>query len=296
MKGDFPPSSKLTGVSDSAAARPIRRAVRRRAGEAQPGEVRMRGERRARLLPPALHDVEHPRRQARAGRDVGEHRAGERRPLGGLEHHGVPRRKGRAHLPGAEHQRRVPGRDQRRHPGGLVADVVVGGVAGDDLPSDAAREIGEERDVVRASRHHVLAVAEEQGAVVEGLDGREVLDAGLDALRQSIEDGSAAGRPERGPARKRLARGPHRVVHVAAGARAHLSQKLPVDGREHGESIGRRDPLAADPVPGVHLDAGNTGSVRHPALRRRSLRHPPLRRPPRRCSSVGRISRRRNPT
>ena len=27
MKGDFPPSSKLTGVSDSAAARPIRRAV-----------------------------------------------------------------------------------------------------------------------------------------------------------------------------------------------------------------------------------------------------------------------------
>ena len=152
-------------------------------------------------------------------------------------------------------------------PGGLVADVVVHRVAGDDLASHPARKLGEERDVVCASRHHVLPVADEQGAVVAGLDGRELVDAGEDAIRQPVEDGPASGRPQRGPARKRLARRPHRILRFPIGAGAHFRQRLAVDGREHGEAPGRCDPFPADPVPGVDADAGDSDAVRHVRLK-----------------------------
>ena len=47
--------------------------------------------------------------------DVGEQRRGQRRPLGRLQHDGVPRGQRRRDAPGRQHQRRVPRRDDGGH-------------------------------------------------------------------------------------------------------------------------------------------------------------------------------------
>ena len=55
--------------------------------------------------------------QPRLVREVGEQRARERRPLGGLQDDGAARRERGRGLPGREHERRVPRRDHDRRAG-----------------------------------------------------------------------------------------------------------------------------------------------------------------------------------
>ena len=48
-----------------------------------------------------------------------------------------------------------------------------------------------------------------------------------------------------------------RRVHLGRAARRDLGQRLLTDRGHVGERARRRDPLAADPVPGVNRYAGN---------------------------------------
>ena len=88
-------------------------------------------ERGARLGPVPLHDVEDARRQPGLVGDVGEQRGGQRRPLRRLDHDRVAGRERRADPPGRQHQRRVPGRDDRGDPGRVVGDPLA-------VPADLA--------------------------------------------------------------------------------------------------------------------------------------------------------------
>ena len=81
-----------------------------RAGERDPIDVLVSGERRARAGARAVDDVEDAGREAGLIGEIAEHRARERRPLGGLQHDGVAGGERRPDAPGREHERRVPGR------------------------------------------------------------------------------------------------------------------------------------------------------------------------------------------
>src|SRR5262249_40322475 len=111
MNGPFPPSSAVKGTRFRAAATPIARPHSGepglgRAGEGDPPDARVRDERRAGLLSDPLDDVEHAGREAGLGREVGEQRGRERRPLCRLEDDGAAGGQGRRRLPRREHEGR----------------------------------------------------------------------------------------------------------------------------------------------------------------------------------------------
>ncbi len=89
----------------------------RRAGEADPPDPPVADQRCADLFTDPLHHVEHPRRDARLVRQVGEQRARQRRPFRRLEDHRVAGGQRRRALPGGEHERCVPRRDHDRRAG-----------------------------------------------------------------------------------------------------------------------------------------------------------------------------------
>jgi hypothetical protein len=214
----------------------------------------MTGEGRAGPGAGALHHVEDTGRQAGVVGDVGQQRRGERRPLRRLEHDGVARRERRADPPGGQHERRVPGGDDRSHAGRVIGDAFA--VAADLAVSVGERlgVVGEVAEVHRHPGHDAAPVRAQQGAVVPGLDPRQVLAARVDAVGDPPED--------RGPVRHRQSR-PRREGGVGrgdrpvdlGGAAGHdLTEDRLVDGGDVGERGGRRHPLATDPMPGVDPD------------------------------------------
>src|SRR5579872_1188923 len=233
-------------------------ARRDRPGEADPIDAGVVDEGLARLGARPLHHVEDAGRHARVARDRGEQRAGERRPLGRLEHHGVPGREGGAELPRREHERRVPRGDERGDPGGLVDDAVVDLVMAGDVVLQVAGELREERHVVSGAIDDALQVAHVERAVVHRLDRRELLLAVDDPRREAVEDGAASFGAERRPAGEGCAGGADRLIDVARGASAHLAEARSVDRREDREGgVPRGRRLPADPVARLDLDAGD---------------------------------------
>ena len=115
--------------------------------ERDAADARVGHERCTRLLPDSLHDVEDARRQASLRREVGEERAGERRPLGWLQDCCASGREHRADLPGREHEGRVPGRDQRCDARRVVADAVFDPVCLPGAPAQIERQLGKEANV-----------------------------------------------------------------------------------------------------------------------------------------------------
>ena len=176
-------------------------AGRDRAGERDPGQVRVRRQRRAGLAAQALDDVEHAVRQTGVAGDVGQQAGGQRRPLRRLGHHRVPGRERGRDPPGRQHERGVPRRDHRGDPGGRPGHLLA--VAG-DLQAAAVQlgePVGEEAEVLRDPRHHAAAVGAEQRAVVAGLHLRQVLDPPLDAVGDRVQDGGPVRRRGRAPSR-----------------------------------------------------------------------------------------------
>ena len=81
----------------------------------------------------ARHDVDDARRHARLAAEVGEQERGERRVLGGLQHHRVARGQRRSDFPGGHQQRIVPGYDAGHHPPGLFDhEIELNGIAWGD--------------------------------------------------------------------------------------------------------------------------------------------------------------------
>ena len=164
---------------------------------------------------------------------------------GGLSDDGVPGRERRADPPGGQHQRRVPGRDDRDHAGGVVGDPLA--VAA-DLQVRVAElllgVVGEVPEVHRHPRHHAAPVAADQRAVVAGLDPGEVLDPGLDPVGDPAQDRRALGHRQRRP---RGEGGPRRrdgAVDLLRRPRRAPGELGLVDRGDVGEGGGRGDPLA----------------------------------------------------
>ena len=202
----------------------------------------------------ALDDVEDTGRQAGLVGDVGQQRGGERGPLRWLDHDGVAGREGRSDPPGGQHQRRVPGRDDRDHAGRVEGDPLA--VAADlaVLVVQLLGPVGEVAEVHAHAGHHAAAVGAQQRAVVAGLDAGEVLGAGVDAVGDAPQDRGPLGHGQRRPGREGRARRAYGEIDLVLAARGDLTQLGLVDGRDVGERRGGRDPLPVDPVPGVDLD------------------------------------------
>jgi hypothetical protein len=209
----------------------------------------------ARLDAEALHDVEHPVREPGLGRDVGEQRRGERRPLRRLHDDRVARGERGGDAPGGEHERRVPRGDDGGDAGRVPRHVVAVPTRLEVVVVQGEQVVGEEAEVHRDARHHAAAVRPQQRAVVARLDLREVLDAGLHTVGDPVQDGCALRRRGPRPADEgrpgRVDRGVDLRLPTARDVRDHLA----VERRDVLEGLRARDPPATDPVTGVDLDA-----------------------------------------
>ena len=235
-------------------------AGRDRAGEADPGH----GPGCAASGAPAsgaqaLHDVEHAVGQPGVAGDVGQQARGQRRPLRRLGDHGVPGRERGGDPPGRQHQRRVPRRDHRgdagRGPGHLLpvsGDLQVPGV-------ELAEPVGEEPEVVRHPRHHAAPVRAQQRAVVAvstwaSSSARRSMPSAIAFRILARCSGGVAAQPPKAS----------RAARTAASTSAAAPRAISASGRSSmGEMsvkvAGGADPAAADPVPGVDVDAGHAG-------------------------------------
>ena len=214
-------------------------------------------ERGADLLADALHDVQDAGRQPRLVREVGEQRARQRRPLGGLEDDRAARREGRRGLPRREHERRVPRRDHDGRPGRHADDPV--------------------RRPVR--RPHALLVALGQVGVAAVVAGAAQDHPGLAASAPA----SPCRRTRRARGARRRARSGRRAV--AGTARGRRGRAPPMRGTRRVRRRGRAPPRA--PLRGRPGRAAPSRS----ASGRRSARA--TRRAVRRCSGRSRRRRRR---
>ncbi len=130
---------------------------------------------------PALRDdVDHARRQVALLEALREQQRGERRGLGGLEHHGVAAGEGGGELPRGHEQREVPGDHLARHaeraraPAGQGVVELVG----------PARVVEEVR---RGERDVDVARLLDRLAAVERLDDGELARALLDAAGDAVD-------------------------------------------------------------------------------------------------------------
>ena len=114
MFGLLPPSSSVTFFRLPAGRLHDQLADLGRAGERDLVHVRVRGQRGAGGLAEAGDDVDHAVGDAGLGDQLGQPQRGQRRLLGGLEHHGAAGRQRRAELPRRHQQREVPRDDLAR--------------------------------------------------------------------------------------------------------------------------------------------------------------------------------------
>ena len=227
-----------------------------RAGEAHAADPGVRDKRGARLLADPLDDVEDARgKPASAVRSASiEH--DERRPLGGLQDHGVAGgERGRLFqvesMNGAFHGVMTAagpaGMRTTRLSVELLDHALLVGLGQVGVASVVARAAGDDAGPERALEHRH----------VEALDGREPLDVGVDQVGEPAQVRPPAGRAERGPRGERA--GGRRDGHVdlrLTGPR-HLREHALVDRRTVLEPLLARHPAPADPVVGRDGDAGH---------------------------------------
>ncbi len=121
------------------------------------------------------------------------------------------------------------------------------------------RAIGEEINVERGTRNHAHRIADQQRAVVLGLDRGDLLAVIEDGLREALQNRMATFGAERGPLGIRAARRCDRGIDFFGAGRAHIRQMLAVDWRAVSKLSFGLDPLAVDEVIGRDVDARNFG-------------------------------------
>ena len=152
ITGFLPPSSKCTRFRVGAPCAMIAEPVDALADEGDRLDRGMLGQRLAGFLADAVHGVEHAVGNAGLLHQLRQQVGGDRRPFRRLVHHGAAGGQRRGDLPGREHERRVPRRDDAdradRHPGRDVPVLVarrVQPVAG------IGAFVGEEAEILRGA-------------------------------------------------------------------------------------------------------------------------------------------------
>ena len=204
------------------------------------------GDQRAAGLARAGDDVDHARRQVGLLADLGEGQRGQRRGLGGLEHHRVAAGQRGGNLPGQHQQREVPRDDLAGHAErprrGTVAGVLqlVG-------PAGVVEEVRRDQRDVDVTRFP------DRLAVVERLEHGQFAGSFLDDPGDAEQVLAALLGRQHGPgALVGLAGGGHRTVHVGRARLGHLGQDLLGGGRDGLERAavraGRELPVDEEPV------------------------------------------------
>ena len=219
----------------------------------------MAGQGRSDLLADPLDDVEDSGREAGIGDEVAEERAGERRPLGRLEHDGRAGGERRCRLPGGQHEGRIPWCDHDRRTARHADDPVARAVRLPEPLLVRDREIGVRAEVAGAAPDHARSQRAEEHRHVGALDGRKALHVRVDQVGEPVHHLGPAGRAKRGPAGERVGRRRQRELGLTLAAARDLGERRGVDRAEIGERRVAPHPLPADEVLGRDLDAGNPG-------------------------------------
>ena len=176
--GDLPPSSSVTGATWRAAAAWTSAPTATEPVKEMMPDAWMGGERRARLLAEAGHDIERAGRKTRLPREVGERERGEAGFLRRLQHAGVAHRQRRADGAPGDLHRIVPRHDMSGHAMRLAQGVDrVAVEIGDRFAHHLVGGAGVELHVAR-HRQRVGAALLQRLADVERLDPRKLVDAG----------------------------------------------------------------------------------------------------------------------
>ena len=234
-----------------------------RAGEGDPGQIRVRHQRRSRLRAQALDDVEHAVGQPGVPGDVREQAGGQRRPLGRLGDDGVPGRERGRDAPGREHQRGVPRGDHRGDAGRIPGDLL--GVPGDlhgspgrGWPSQSAKNsklcatLGITLRRCERSSEPLSQVSTWASSSIRARTPAPI--ARSTAARSS---GGVAAQPVNAAFAALTA-----AATSAGPAPGHLGDGGLVYRGEVRKRGGRGDAAATDPMAGVHRDAGHVRRAR----------------------------------
>ena len=185
---------------------------------------------------------------------IGQQRTGQRRPFRRLENAGIASGQRRPQLPGGQHQRRVPGRDDHHHASRIVPHDVVRLLGVDGAVLQRQRMLGEPADVEHGTRHHAMAHARQQHAGVVALQQAQGVGALADLLCKAVQKGFALGGAERAPGGKSLLRGADRGVDLFGAGFRDAAQQALVNRAMQLEGRPGADPLAVDVMIGGHGD------------------------------------------
>ena len=151
-------------------------------------------------VPVTGQHVDDPRRDAGLFGESRQCQRGERRQLGGLEHHGVAHGDGRSDLPAGGEQRRIPGRDLQHYTDRLTPRVVeVRSRYWDDL---AMQLVGPAGVILEHFCHfHGLATAiADRFTRTDRLQACQLFGAATNALANREHQAAALGMGHRPPA------------------------------------------------------------------------------------------------
>ena len=165
--------------------------------------------------------LKHAGREPGLGRQVGQQRARQRRPLGRLQDDGAAGGQRRRGLPGREHERRVPGRDHDGRAAGMRITRFAGAVRLPHALLVGRGQVGVGAEVARAAGDHArlqraLAASPCRGTRRWRCARRCASIRSASRCRWTARP----GRPERGPRRgRRRAAARHRQVDRRSGRR-----------------------------------------------------------------------------
>ena len=194
----------------------------------------------------AGQDVEHALRHAGLFGERHQRQRGQRRFIGGLEHHGAARSERRRHFSGDHRARKIPRRDRAADADRLLdrEQPRIRPLGRDGLAIDAARFLGEKFDIGAAD----IDFAErfrQRLALLGGEDQRQVLAVGDDQVEPFAQNVGALFGRELGPGRERALGGLDGLRRFRGAERRHLRQLDAID-RIGDRARRRADPGAVD--------------------------------------------------
>jgi hypothetical protein len=263
MNGLLPPSSRLQGtrLARGRLRDPLGRG--HGAGERHPGQPRVGHQPAPVFAPEPCTMLNTPGGRPAASAQSASSELVSGAHSGGLTMTGVARGQSRAELPGGQHQRRVPRRDDGHHAGRVVAHDVVRLLGVDrDGPAASSACSSEPGDVEHGARHHAVAHARQQHTGVACSRAGRRLGAPADLVGKALEHGQALGRGERAPRREGPLRGAERSIDIVGRALADAPEHGLVDRAAQLEVMACGHALAVDVVVRRHGRAGDLDEFR----------------------------------
>ena len=196
------------------------------AHEADGLDVRVLGEGPPRGFADAIDHVDHARRDAGLVDQFGQAHGRDRAPFGGFVHHGAARCQRGRHLPRAEHEGRVPGRDDTDRSDRLSQGVVQVPSRRQGQPVRCALSTVREESEILGGARRGLGHEADGLARIASLQESDLLAMGFDQVGDPVQQSFSLGPVRIPPVSKGGLRRPCRAVDLLRTAVR--------DGAEHG--------------------------------------------------------------